>query len=83
MDHLCIHHLQEYNAVVVVISKKISLTVFFTQRQVSRVCVMFQGNGPAQEIGNEAPRATHTTDGEGVVLNEESVARRNAVSVFF
>jgi hypothetical protein len=71
------------DVVVVVLSKKISLEVFSEQRQVTRVRVLLQGNGPDQEITNEVPRGTHTPHGGGVSLYEQSMVRRNAVPTFF
>ena len=71
MDHLIIHHLQEYNAVVVSNTKKVSLTPFISQRQVSRVCVLLQGNGPPQ----------NGTDTTGVSLHEQTMTRWNALEV--
>ncbi len=45
--------------------------------------VMLQGNGPAEEIANDTPRATHVADATGAALHEQSMARRNVVSAFF
>jgi hypothetical protein len=49
---------------------------------VTRVQVLLQGNGPDQEITNEAPRGTHVPDGGGVSLYEQSMVRLTVVPAF-
>ena len=76
MDLMRIHHLNEYNAVVVAQSKGQSLTAFIAQRKEPRLCALL-GNG---SVGESADTPT-AGDGAGaptvLLLKKKGCVARN------
>ncbi len=74
MDHMRIHHLNEYNVVVVVNDKGQSLTSFTGQWKEPRVIVLF-GNGSVRENVDQNPPTPNVTpntgDDAGVTAKKE------------
>ena len=86
MDHMRIHHQDEYNAVVVANSKGLSLAAFTAQRKEPRVRTLI-GNSSVRESPDNSPGTPSATpraaNGTGAALHEASMARRSAVEVMF
>ena len=86
MDHMRIHHQDEYNAVVVANSKGLSLAAFTAQRKEPRVRTLI-GNSSVRESPDNSPGTPSATpraaNGTGAASHEASMARRSAVEVMF
>ena len=86
MDHMRIHHQDEYNAVVVANSKGVALAAFTAQRKEPRVRALL-GNASVRESADNSPATPNATpnagNGTGAALHEASMARRSAVEALF
>jgi hypothetical protein len=90
MDHMRIHHQDEFNTVVVANSKGVSLATFTAKRQ--EVCQeprvrTFLGHSTVRENADNRPATSDATprDGNtvGAPFHENSMARRSALKSLF
>ena len=86
MDHMRIHHQDEFNAVVVANSKGVSLATFTAKRQEPRVRSLL-GNSSVLESADNSPATADATpraaNAAGAALHEDSMARRSALQSLF
>jgi hypothetical protein len=86
MDHMRIHHQDEFNAVVVANSKGVSLATFTAKRQEPRVRSLI-GNSSVRESADNSPATADATpragNAAGAALHEDSMTRRSALKSLF
>ena len=86
MDHMRIHHQDEFNAVVVANSKGVSLATFTAKRQEPRVRSLL-GNSSVRESADNSPATADATpragNAAGASLHEDSMTRRSALKSLF
>ena len=86
MDHLRNHHREEFDAVVVVNTRGLSLVVFNAQRKEPRVRALL-GNSSQRESTDNSPATIDSTPNAGntagVALHEGSMARLAATQSLF
>jgi hypothetical protein len=86
LDHMRIHHLEEFNAVVLATNKRVSLPTFTAQRR--EPCVReLLGNSSAREIADKSPATADATpnagNAAGAALHEGAMARHSALQILF
>ena len=86
MDHLRIHHRDEFDAVAVANSKGLTLAAFKAQQQEPRVSALLGNSSPGEsaEQSQATPNATpNAGNGAGAARHEASMLRHCALQTLF